>query len=120
VYPPERVAETIVRLMAKPQREVYVGGAGRCLSVLHTMLPSLAERLLAAQVEKQHFQDQHAEPSWGNLFAPMPQENRLYGGWNGTHANSRRRLRRAGLVAAGLLVAGWMWYRKQPRRQHWG
>jgi short-subunit dehydrogenase len=119
VYPPERVAARIVRLAEKPQREVFVGRSGRLFSFLHTTLPGLAERMMATQVEKKHFQDKPCEPSRGNLFEPMPQENRIHGGWSETDGGARRRFMRAGLVVSIPLVAGgiWYWYRHQSRRK---
>jgi hypothetical protein len=39
------------------------------------------ERLLAKQVERNHFLDEPSPPSTGNLFAPVPEGDRESGGW---------------------------------------
>jgi short-subunit dehydrogenase len=58
VYPPEQVADAIVRLVERPRREVFVGNAGRMLALLRSALPRLGERIMARQVEQDHFQQE--------------------------------------------------------------
>ena len=97
VYDPRKVAEKIVRLAERPRREVVVGGSGRFLSLQHAVAPALAERVFAAQVERDHFQDGHAPASEGNLFTAMAEGAGVSGGWR-----ARSRARRIGpVVVAG-------------------
>lgn len=81
VYPAELVAEAILELATKPEREVYVGAAGHQLGMMHGLAPGLAERLLARKVAKDHFQDRPAGPTPGNLFTPLPGWTSVSGGW---------------------------------------
>lgn len=54
----------------------------------------LFERVFAKQVERNHFLDEPAGPSPGNLFEPLPNGDGTTGGW-------RERLRRRRFRAPG-------------------
>lgn len=102
VYPPERVARTIVNLTRFPRREVYVGNAARIMAYQYRMAPGLTERMLAEMAERAHFAgDRAQEPTSGNLFEPMPEGTRADGGWEGR----RRVVVRRALTAAGCAAA---------------
>jgi len=60
VYEPSVVAEAIVAAAQKPQRDVYAGGAGKGLSVLASLAPSLLDRfmVLGGTAFKQQKSDQ--------------------------------------------------------------
>lgn len=107
IYSADEVADAIVMLIQQPQREVYVGGAGRRMSMLHTFFPALAERLFARQVSKTHFQDKPALQSPGNLFQPMAQLNRVDGGWQPQHVSHHGST--AAIVGAAAVVVGVGW-----------
>lgn len=112
VYPPERVARTIVTLAIFPRREVLVGGSARMMALQQLLSARISERLLAGMVERQHLdQKRPTPPTDGNLFEPMPQWSQVHGGWqsNGTRV---RRLATAGVVA-GIPFA--VWYRRRSR-----
>jgi short-subunit dehydrogenase len=81
VYSPQQVATTIMNLVKHPRREVAVGNAGRQLMVMRTMAPPLAEKMVAKQVDRDHFAQRSAPPSDGNLFEPMTIWNSVGGGW---------------------------------------
>ncbi|PSB17388.1 short-chain dehydrogenase [filamentous cyanobacterium CCP2] len=84
VYPAEKVAEAVVNLVKKPQREVLVGEAGYLLALQETFTPELYERMMAQQVHQNHFQDKLAPDTAGNLFEPMPEYTGISGGWEHT------------------------------------
>ena len=48
VYAPETVAEAILHCAETPERDVYVGGGGKALSVLEKYAPRLGDRLMEA------------------------------------------------------------------------
>src|SRR5919112_193221 len=48
VYAPETVAEAILHCAETPERDVYVGGGGKALSVLEKYAPRLSDRLMEA------------------------------------------------------------------------
>ncbi len=98
VYAPERVAETILHLILRPQREATVGNTRRIVA-LRRMAPRLAERVVAAKVDKQHFQDKPSPASAGNLFEPMPQFNDVHGGWLERQRNGRKAAWAGGALA---------------------
>jgi NAD(P)-dependent dehydrogenase (short-subunit alcohol dehydrogenase family) len=111
VYDADEVAAAIVKLAGKPKREVLVGRAGRLMSWQHTLVPGLAERTVARQVDKDHFEDAPAAPTAGNLFEPSGADA-VSGGWR---ARSERRRRGAALAAVVAIavpaLAAWSWRR---------
>jgi NAD(P)-dependent dehydrogenase (short-subunit alcohol dehydrogenase family) len=106
VYPPEKVAEAMVRLATRPRRELIVGGAGKAL-LLRPLMPGLSERLMGKSVEEDHFQDLPFPPSQGNVFDPNPEWARTSGDWRGNGNGSRAKLLLplAGAAAVGAVVA---------------
>jgi NAD(P)-dependent dehydrogenase (short-subunit alcohol dehydrogenase family) len=82
VYDVATAAKTIADLIEHPQREVFIGSAGRMLTALHSTAPGVAERLFAGQVEKGHLsREQQSTPTQGNLFEPMGEGSAASGGW---------------------------------------
>lgn len=116
VYPAEEVARAIVRCAAKPRREVVVGGAGLLLTLLRTISPGMAERVMARQVDKRHLTDQPAEPTSGNLFGPLPALNEVSGGWLSPGKRRARLAATAGVAALVPAVVGWLWLRPGSAR----
>jgi NAD(P)-dependent dehydrogenase (short-subunit alcohol dehydrogenase family) len=117
VYSAEQVAKAIVKCAGHPRREVSVGGAGRMLQGLYTIAPSLAERLMAWQVDRKHLTDQPAEPTPGNLFAPMPEWDRISGGWQKAASGVARSVALGGVAAAAAAITGWLWWRQSSRHR---
>ena len=81
IYPPERVAATILALAERPRREVTVGGSARLMQLLHAVAPGLLERGAREEVERRTFTDAPQPPTTGNLFEPMPEWTGVTGGW---------------------------------------
>jgi NAD(P)-dependent dehydrogenase (short-subunit alcohol dehydrogenase family) len=79
--PPERVARVIVRAARRPMREKAVGRRSRQMLFLERLAPAVFERLMARKVEHDHFADEPAPPTSGNLFAPDRGQAREVGGW---------------------------------------
>ncbi len=103
LYDPEEVAETIVRCAERPQREV-VDPLSRLVLLFHGLMPGMAERVVAAKVERDHLQDRPAKPTVGNLFEPMAGWTSAHGGWKKSPSGVWGRLAVAGLVTVGLGV----------------
>ena len=120
VYDAEKVARTIVRLADRPKRETFVGNPGRMLAMMHGLAPPLAERMIARQVEVDHFQDRPAPATSGNLFEAMSEGTGVSGGWKGGDGVSSRirSVAAAGLAASVPAIAVWWWLRpgKNGRR----
>jgi len=106
VYPAERVARAIVASAVRPRRERIVGNAGRQLSLLRWTAPGLYERVNARYVDRQHFTDQPAPATAGNLLTPMAAEPDPAGSHPARRRPSAagRRLAVAGLAAAASLA----------------
>lgn len=105
VYPPEQVARTIVRLMERPRREVFVGRASRLGALQHTLAPGLYQRVAARQIDRHHLVDRPAEETSGNVFEPMRDGGGVSGGWKRTGpAVDRALLGLAAAVPAAVLL----------------
>jgi short-subunit dehydrogenase len=112
VYDAEEVARAIVHLAEHPRREVMVGNAGRVLAFVHAIAPTIAERMLAHRVEKEHFQDRLVPRSAGNLFEPMSEWTGVGGGWMADAGMAPRRPAfTTGLMAIVPALAAWLWFR---------
>jgi NAD(P)-dependent dehydrogenase (short-subunit alcohol dehydrogenase family) len=98
VYPPELVAETIVRVLRRPRREAYAGGLGHALAIQWRLTPALVERVLAWYGRRGSFGAAAVTPTPGNLFTPGHDRADLDGGFSGR----RRTALRAGIGAAGV------------------
>jgi len=121
VYPPERVARTIVNLVRWPRREVFVGNAARLFWAQYLLAPGLTERLLAVLFDKLHlYKDKTTPATSGNLFKPMPQGTSTSGGWRRVSGRNKAEKRsRIPRIAAGLtglvsmLLLTLLWFSKQ-------
>ncbi|SCL13365.1 SDR family oxidoreductase [Micromonospora inyonensis] len=96
VYPPDLVAETIVRLIRRPRREAYAGGAARLLGLQWRLAPALAERALGWYAARAQLGPATHPDDSGNVFRADASAE-LEGGWHGR----RRHLVRVG-TALGL------------------
>lgn len=85
VYPPRQVAEAIVGLVERPQREIIVGQAAYLQVLEKTLAPEIYERMMARQVDQDHFQDHKPAPRTdGNVMEPMLDYTGISGNWIGT------------------------------------
>jgi short-subunit dehydrogenase len=105
ILAPERVAAAIVSCAARPRREVYVGWSARMAALQYALVPRLVERAAGRVVRRDHFTDQPADATSGNLFEPHGGLRRTSAGWRGGTSPSARRVAMAG-AAALLLAAG--------------
>lgn len=103
VYPPEVVAETIVRLLRRPRREAYAGGAARLLGLQWRLAPALVERILGWYTHRTQFGPGARVDSSGNVFHADAEGHRD-GGWHGRRRQLVRMTAAFGLAAAGTAV----------------
>jgi len=75
-----KVAREIVSLAEDPQPEVLVGKHGYFMSLAHALTPKQYDKVIRQITERQHFQNQPAAPTEGNLYEPQKPE-RVSGGW---------------------------------------
>lgn len=107
IYSAESVAKTIVALARHPRREVIVGGEGKRNALLRALWPGLAERLLSTRIDREFFQERPAPQTFGNVFHPMGEWNRVSGGWRGSDEGSGKTIARVVLAGVGLGLVVW-------------
>lgn len=111
VYSPEQVADAIVNCAMNPKDEVTVGNAATMLRWLHRLSPTMVEAMFAKQVDQEHFTDQPAGATTGNVFEPQPWGTSVEGGWGGKAAHGHHTTALSGAaMAAGVgvgLLAAW-------------
>jgi short-subunit dehydrogenase len=114
----EDVAQVFVELAATKHRESYVTAFPRVLAAMHAVAPDLHDRLVARQAHKNHFKDEPAEPTQGNLFHPDPSHTGVSGGWIAQDKNNGAR--KAGIIAALAipLIVGFLTWRCFSREDY--
>jgi short-subunit dehydrogenase len=87
IYPPKSAAEAIVRVAARPQREVYVGAMAKVLSMAQRLSPAATDAYML-QGDRMFREQYTTTPDGGqsNLFA-SPDDSRIDGDFT---AQSRR------------------------------
>lgn len=111
VQSPEALADIIVSLASKPEREVFMG-MSRLITVAHAVAPGATERMMARAVAKRHFQGSASARSHGNLFAPH--KDAVHGGWgSSSNRTAAIAIAAAALVAVPVGVYAWRRMRGQ-------
>ena len=106
VYPPERVARTMVNCARWPRREVFVGNMARLAHHQLKVMPGLTERAMTVMTDKQLlYRERPAPPTSGALLEPMAVGAESDGGWRGRPKTRNRRLASAGVAAMVGLVS---------------
>ena len=104
VYPPEKVAKGIVRLLERPRPEKYVGASAVFLSAFRHALPRTFELVMPKQMAMSQFRAGHEPHTEGNLYRPMTDGTSVHGNAKG---RTKQWLRRASLFGAlGLGTVG--------------
>lgn len=88
VSPPEVVAEAIVGLIEKPQKEVTVGKASGIMSVAHNIAPDTMTKAMTTMVAEMHFEDEPAAFTAGNMYEPVDTLHSASGGWREEQAET--------------------------------
>jgi short-subunit dehydrogenase len=117
VYPVEKVARTIVKCAERPQREVFVGNAGRMIAFVHTFAPLLAEPMMAKQINSGHFKQEAAPPTPGNVLEPMQAGTGTSDGWLNGNQSSKRGIITVGLTTLASSFLTWLWLKYRRRHQ---
>jgi NAD(P)-dependent dehydrogenase (short-subunit alcohol dehydrogenase family) len=79
IQPPEMVAEAIVNLSENPKIEIFVGSPGHLRYIAKAIAPRMFDKILRNGIEKDHFRDNAAEPTSGNLYDYAIDQ--VSGGW---------------------------------------
>lgn len=117
VYAPETVAEAILHCAAHPERDVYVGGGGKFLSLAGEYAPRVMDKVMeAAFIPMQQKDEPPRADRPDSLHAPSGDDGRERGGYEGhvaessvyTKASLHPLLTGAAIFGAGLLLAGFL------------
>lgn len=105
LYPPERVADTMVALAVSPRDEVPIGVLARLAHLEYRLAPRLVEWGAGRAAELYlRFAEPDRDTS-GNLFDPTLRRNEVRGGWPWTLPRHSRELAILGLATAGGFAA---------------
>ncbi|MDG5816889.1 SDR family oxidoreductase [Chitinispirillales bacterium ANBcel5] len=120
VYGHDLVVNSVLKLIEKPQKELYAGTIARLLITVKKLSPSLVERLMTMQVKRNHFTQNSAPQGQGNLFKPAPPYGSIEGGWiSGKKADNKKLL--IGLVTffLGALLTSYLFRNNHPLKMLW-
>ena len=117
VLDPDRVVKQILRNARKPRPETTVGPTGYLLTWAHAATPKLYDFLVPYVFERGAFGSEPAEKGPGNVFDPMPEWNRVTGGWRVDRSVGIRRAALAGGATLTPLLAWWLTRRQGPERK---
>ena len=107
VYAPEPVAEAILYAAAHPIRDIYVGGAGRALSVASFLTPRGADKVMEFVMFDEQQEDRPSSSRHAGLDQPSGSLDER-GGYPG-HVSERSLYTKSSLhplIAGGLFAAG--------------
>lgn len=97
IVDPARVVKAILKCVERPRRQVTVGLWGRVLELGHTVMPALYSRVVPTAMKLMAFGGGTTETTAGNIFEPVPEWNKVTGGW---------RAKRGGVARLGALACG--------------
>jgi NAD(P)-dependent dehydrogenase (short-subunit alcohol dehydrogenase family) len=99
---PETIAEGILQCAESPAHEITYSRLGRALEALHSLLPSVYQRIIPAAFSAGNYTDGSATPGPGNLLASTG-VHEISGRWRSEH---RRQLSKALLASATAGIRG--------------
>ena len=107
VYAPQPVAEAILYAAENPMRDVYVGGAGKALSIASFIAPSLTDKVMEQAMFAAQKEDHPSSGPHQGLYETSGSLSER-GGYNGHVAECSVYTKASlhPLVAGGLFVAG--------------
>ena len=118
VYAASMVANDLIALIRRPVPQRISGFAGHLLQIAAWLAPRQAEKFMASNVREDHFTDQPAPRSPGNLHAPSCSQGAVSGGWGGRHPGAKWPLLAVGALA-GVATALAVESSRAPRRRTW-
>jgi NAD(P)-dependent dehydrogenase (short-subunit alcohol dehydrogenase family) len=98
----DRVAGAIVRLAARPRKEVSVGATNRLIELGFVAFPPVFDALVVPMMGRLGLSRRAAEPGPGNVFAPAARVEGGPGRWNRAQVGAGAAVAVAGVMVAGL------------------
>jgi short-subunit dehydrogenase len=81
LYDPQKVIDTIVELITEPEDEVVVGGAGKIVTALHGLMPTVVEHALGKITHREQIEKADPAPATrGSVHDPIPEGTTVHGG----------------------------------------
>ncbi|HEY2004185.1 MAG TPA: SDR family oxidoreductase [Candidatus Saccharimonadia bacterium] len=124
--PATEVAQAIVRLAKRPQRELVLGMAPKGSIMQYLFAPKAYEQTESRGFPARHLTEDEAAPAAGNLFNPTSPHT-TSGGWNSNQTKNQFKLRPwmliggaivgAGALASWALIAGSKKAAQEPKQQ---
>lgn len=113
VFPPQQVAEAVVRLVHQPRPHTMVGWTAPVFRWLYALAPGLTRRTSMRLFRRYLNQAQPAPITQGSLFEPhpAPHGDEVSGGWRKPQSSTSTALLGGAALAAGL-AAGILAWRK--------
>jgi short-subunit dehydrogenase len=116
--PAEDVANSIIKLIEKPQREVFVGVKGKTMGIFSFLAPGIFDKQNEAKIQKEHFDhERETSGTTGNLYDPMKEYASVSGGWiqnNGSQKLAKFLIPISIITGAAVGIA---WYFKNQKLQ---
>jgi hypothetical protein len=97
----EEVADRILRCARDPRREVTEGRTGQVIETLHALAPGLYGLTLPYVFERAVFTSESVEMGPGNVLEPIPERDRVAGGWDETNTKLQQVVLVGGAALAG-------------------
>lgn len=80
IYPPELVAQNLLRAAEHPEREIIVGGSGQVMLSGQRLSPRLMDAMLKRTAfSAQRTDEPRSQEAPNNLYGPMPEYDRVEG-----------------------------------------
>jgi NAD(P)-dependent dehydrogenase (short-subunit alcohol dehydrogenase family) len=92
VYPPEKVARVILKMLVKPEAEIYVGTVGPVMGAFRHAMPAAFDRVMRKQSLMGHFKKTPQGATEGNLYHPVAAGASVHGGYLGRTRQWARRI----------------------------
>lgn len=111
--PAYKVAHAVLRLTENPKKEVFVGKLNLQMRLGRNIAPKIFDKMTQKMITAYEFRDRPAVKSSGNLYAPIPEQEAVSGGWiqmekEGKRPTLRKTAGKVAMAAGILLGISWL------------
>lgn len=103
VYNPQRIAEAMVKLVAKPKNTLAISSASTFLRLAHAVFPGLSRRITANVIELYLRKADSTSYTTGNVLEPVEYGTSIHGGWS-LQPKTKAAILGAAFALAGLTI----------------
>lgn len=117
--PVREVVKAILKLAKHPKKEAFVGKRNLQIRLNRSLTPKFFDKVYRKVMGKIEFEEETVSKTSGNLFAPLPQQAGVSGGWlkkekQGKRTTLKKIAGNVAVVVGVLLGAGW-WFTKSKQ-----